>query len=241
MVGSMFKGRVLITGTSCGVGRAAAVKFLSENYQVVGIDVKPPTINTDNSYIHYICDVRDAHLLPEVDGVNYIVNNAGIVTPQREAIDVNQIGYINILEKYGQDPELKSIVQIGSTASYKGYDNIRYCSSQGARDALTKWAANNYGNDPRHVIVNSLNLDGIVPADENHQGTSMEPELYARPDIMEAIKDLSILKKLSTVEEIAEWIYFLLVINTVVTGQIISVDGELMGCYQFMQYPGWDD
>lgn len=234
------KGRVLITGTSCGVGRAAAVKFIQNGYRVSGIDIKPSTIE-DDLYTHYQVDVRDVDSLPNISSIDYIVNNAGIVTPQKEAIAVNQEGYINILEKYGGDSELKSIVIIGSTASVKGYDNIRYCSSQGARDAIMKWAANNYGNDPRHVIVNSLNLDGIVPADDTHTGTSMEPELYANPDLMDQITNLSIFKRLSTVEEIAEWIYFLLVVNTVVTGQIISVDGELMGAYKFVKYPGWDD
>ena len=234
--------KVLITGTSCGVGRAAAVKFLSEGYEVIGLDIKQSSIVHDN-YKHYVCDVSDANSLPEVKGITYLVNNAGIVTPQKYAIFVNLYGYINILEKYGDDPALKSIVQIGSTASMKGYDNIRYCASQGGRDALTKWAANNYGKDSRHVIVNSLNLDGIVAADPEKgiQGTSLEPELYAQPGLMDEIASLSVLKKLATVEEIAEWIFFLLVKNTVMTGQIISIDGELTGAYKFIEYPGWND
>lgn len=234
--------KVLITGTSCGVGRAAAVKFLDEGFEVVGLDVKEPTIIHEN-YTHYISDVSDAKSLPDVSGINYLVNNAGIVTPQKYAIYVNLYGYINVLEKYGNDPELKSIVQIGSTASTKGYDNIRYCASQGGRDALTKWAANNFGKDPRHVIVNSLNLDGIVAADPEKgiQGTSLEPELYAQPELMEEIANLSVLKKLATVEEIAEWIFFLLVKNTVMTGQIINIDGELTGAFKFIPYPGWND
>ena len=207
--------KVLITGTSCGVGRAAAFKFLDEGYEVVGLDVKEPTL-FHSKYTHYICDVSVAESLPDVTGVNYIVNNAGIVTPQKFAIDVNLIGYINIIEKYGYDPVLKSIVNIGSTASIKGYDNIRYCASQGGRDALTKWCATNFGSDDRHVICNSLNLDGIVAADPENgiQGTSLEPELYAQPELMETIKNLSVLKKLATVEEIAEWIYFLLVVKS---------------------------
>lgn len=232
--------KVLITGTSSGVGQAAALKFLDNGFEVHGIDRNPSKINHKN-YHHYVCDVRDVEHLPDIKDITYIVNNAGIVSPQAEAIDVNQIGYINILEKYAfEQPLLKSIVMIGSTASYKGYDNIRYCSSQGARDALVKWAANNFGNDERHVIVNGLNLDGIVPAIDGGLGTTMEPELYAEPELMDTIKNLSILKKLATVEEIAEWIYFLLVVNTVTTGQIISIDGELMGCYKFIKYPGWD-
>lgn len=235
-------GKVLITGTSCGVGRAAAIKFLDEGYEVVGLDWKESTI-VHSHYKHYQCDVGNKEELPYVKGITYLVNNAGIVTPKADAIRVNQIGYINILETYGQDPALKSIVNVGSTASIKGYDNLQYCSSQGARDAITKWAANNYGKDSRHVIVNGLNLDGIVAADPEKgiQGTSLEPELYAHPELMEEIANLSILKKLATVEEIAEWIFFLLVKNTVMTGQIINIDGELMGAFKFIPYPGWND
>lgn len=235
-------GKVLITGTSFGVGKASAKKFLSEGYEVVGLDWCQPTI-FDENYTHFTCDVSKKELLPDIDHINYIVNNAGIVTPKKEAIAVNQVGYINIIEKYGYDPDLKSIVNIGSTASSKGYDNLEYCSSQGARDAITKWAANNFGKDDRHVIVNSLNLDGIVAADPSKgiEGTSLEPELYARPELMEEIANLSILKRLSTVQEIAEWVYFILVKNTVMTGQILNIDGELMGAYKFIPYPGWDD
>lgn len=234
--------KVLITGTSCGVGRATAIKFLENGYNVEGLDIRPPTINHGN-YHHHICDVSKVEELPDIQDITYIVNNAGIVSPQKDAIAVNQTGYINIIEKYGYDKSLKSIVQVGSTASYKGYDNIRYCSSQGARDALTKWCANNFGNDERHVIVNSLNLDGIVPADPENgiEGTCLEPELYADKSLLETIKDLSILKKLATTKEIAEWIYFLLVVNTIMTGQILSVDGELIGAYKFIKYKGWDD
>jgi NAD(P)-dependent dehydrogenase (short-subunit alcohol dehydrogenase family) len=234
--------KVLITGTSCGVGRAAAMKFLDEGYMVYGLDWKESTIVHTN-YKHYQCDVGNAGELPAIRGISYLVNNAGIVTPKADAIRVNQQGYINVIKTYGYDTSLRSIVNVGSTASIKGYDNLEYCSSQGARDAITKWAANNFGKDDRHVIVNGLNLDGIVAADPEKgiQGTSLEPELYAHPELMEEIANLSILKKLATVEEIAEWIYFLLVKNTVMTGQIINIDGELMGAFKFIPYPGWND
>ncbi len=233
---------IIITGTSCGVGRASAVKFLNNNFIVIGLDWKESTIDHPN-YKHFVCDVSDINQLPDIVGVNYILNNAGIVTPKADAIRVNQLGYINVLKKYGDDADLKAIVNVGSTASFKGYDNLEYCSSQGARDAITKWAANNYGNDSRHVLVNGLNLDGIVAADPENgiQGTSLEPELYAHPELMQQIADLSVLKRLATVEEIAEWTYFLLAVNTVMTGQILSIDGELIGAYKFVQYPGWDD
>ena len=235
--------KVLITGTSCGVGRATALKMLSMGLEVFGLDWKKATIHAKN-YHHYVCDVGNYDSLPELSDVEYIMNNAGIVTPKADAIRVNQIGYINILKKYADNNKrLKSILMIGSTASIKGYDNRDYCASQGARDALTKWAANNYGNDERHIIVNELRLDGIVAADPEKgiQGTSLEPELYAAEGLMDQIANLSILKRLATVEEIAEWCYFVLVVNTIVTGQIIDVDGELMGAFRFGPYPGWND
>lgn len=236
----MVNGTCLITGSSSGVGRAAAVKFLDNGYHVFGLDINESTI-THPEYEHFVCDVSKVETLPEIHGINYIVNNAGIVTPQRVAIQVNLIGYINIIEKYGGDAQLKSLVQIGSTASFKGYDNIRYCASQGGRDALTKWAALNLGKDPRHVIVNSLNLDGIVPAMDGGTGTNLEPALYEAEGLIEQIRNLSILEKLATVEEIAEWIYFILVVNTVMTGQILSIDGELTKAFNFIEYPGWQD
>lgn len=233
--------KVLITGTSYGVGRAAALKFLEKGHEVVGFDISEPTI-ADEKFEHYTVDVRDIEHFPDIRNINIIVNNAGIVTPKKEAIDVNLHGYMNTLKKYGKDPCLKSVVNIGSTASYKGYDNMEYCVSQGGRDALTKWAANNFGRDERHVLVNSINLDGIIPTDPvtGLPGTEMEPELYARPELMEQIKNLSILKRLTTVYEIAEWIYFVTAVNTVMTGQTIMLDGELQGAFQFIPYPGWD-
>lgn len=238
----MEKKKVLITGTSCGVGRSAAIKFLNQGYQVYGLDRKKSTIE-DKNYFHTICDVGFSNQLPDIDNVEIIVNNAGIVTPKAEAIRTNLIGYINVIEKYSNSPVLKSIVNIGSTASIKGYDNLYYCASQGGRDSITKWAANNLGHDKRHVIVNSINLDGIVPADPELgvAGTSLEPALYEDKETMKKIAELSVLKRLATVEEIAEWIYFITVVNTVVTGEIIHIDGELIGAYKFMKYPGWDD
>ena len=234
--------KVLITGTSNGVGKAAAKKFLDMGCTVCGLDIRPASLVHDN-YTHYTCDVGNAKELPEIQGVTHIVNNAGIVTPKADAIRVNLMGYINIIEKYGYQESLKSIVNIGSTASIKGYDNMLYNVSQGGRDALTKWAANRFGNDSRHVIVNEIRLDGIVAADpaKGIEGTSLEPALYEADGLMDTIANLSVLKRLATVENIAEWIYFVSVVNNCMTGQVIDIDGELIGAYRFIEYPGWDD
>ena len=50
--------KILITGTSQGIGKAIAERFLTEGHDVIGIDRNPSTIE-HSSYTHHICDVRD--------------------------------------------------------------------------------------------------------------------------------------------------------------------------------------
>ena len=47
---------VVVTGSSSGMGREIALKFLTTGHTVYGLDIKESTID-DNSYYHYICDV----------------------------------------------------------------------------------------------------------------------------------------------------------------------------------------
>ena len=56
--------KILITGTTQGIGRAIAVKFLAEGHTVIGIDRQPKSID-DPSYTHYTEDIRNKEKLPE--------------------------------------------------------------------------------------------------------------------------------------------------------------------------------
>ena len=50
--------RVLITGTSSGIGKGIADKFLKEGYTVIGIDRREASIQHEG-YTHICMDIRD--------------------------------------------------------------------------------------------------------------------------------------------------------------------------------------
>ena len=87
--------KTLITGTSQGIGKAIADLFLENGHEVIGIDRNVSTI-THNKYVHYEHDVRDIDSLPEFDGIQIMINNAG--TQNEDDIDINLKALIRITE-----------------------------------------------------------------------------------------------------------------------------------------------
>ena len=68
--------KILITGTSQGIGKAIAQHFLNEAHQVIGIDRKEASISHKN-YAHYKCDICDYDNLPDIKNVNILINKSG--------------------------------------------------------------------------------------------------------------------------------------------------------------------
>ena len=58
------KMKVLITGTSQGIGRAICQLFLDKEHEVIGFDRNEVNMISDN-YTHYQIDIRDYDKLPE--------------------------------------------------------------------------------------------------------------------------------------------------------------------------------
>lgn len=204
--------KVLITGTAQGIGKAIAELFLEKGYIVVGIDKKQSTIFNQN-YTHYVCDIRDKEKLPNIEGVNILINNAG--TQNEDDIDVNLKALIHITEKYGVQKDIKSILNVGSASAHTGAEFPEYCASKGGVLAYTKNVAMRvatYG-----ATCNSLDPGGVL--------TSLNDCVINDPILWAEIMNETPLKRWATPEEIAEWAYFLTVTNKFCTGQNILVDG----------------
>lgn len=216
--------KVLITGTSSGVGKAAAEKFLQEGCTVYGIDIKESSIDDEN-YIHYISDVRNADNLPEIEGINILINNAGSIN-EEEALDTNIKGYINVAEKYCFQPEIRSVVMIGSGCSVTGVDLPFYCASNGARNSYTINLANRLGE----LYKIPVNLLGLELVETDFDG------LFNYPEKVEEVKKLTLLERSMKLEDAAKWIYFIAVENKNMTGQCIMIDNGESIKHHFVDY-----
>ena len=87
--------KVLITGTSSGIGKGIADKFLREGHHVTGIDCNKSAIQ-HTAYRHICMDIRDKTHYPELEPFDIVINNAGV--RNNNDIVVNLKGTIDITE-----------------------------------------------------------------------------------------------------------------------------------------------
>lgn len=215
--------KVLITGTSSGIGKATAQLFLDKGHEVVGLDILPSTIAHER-YIHFQCDVGKAEELPKIQGASIIINNAGTIE-EEDAIQTNLVGYVNVGEKYAFRSDVKAVVNVGSISGRVGLDYPFYSASQGGRIAYTKNLAIRLGKFNK-AKVNCVSFGAVH--------SSLEPNLYQEDRLMQAVANESILKKWILPDEAAEWIYFVAVHNQSMTGQDILIDNGEEANYNFI-------
>ena len=203
--------KVLITGTSNGIGKAIALKFLQCGHKVFGVDIQPETISHSN-YSHSVSDISKG-ALPEIEDVEILINNAGVQDSGSD-IDVNLKGSIRVTEKYGFQKKIKSILFIASASARTGSEFPEYVASKGGLVAYMKNVAlrvAKYG-----ATANSLSPGGVT--------TSLNDRVMNDPVLWGKIMDETLLPKWATAEEIAEWAYFLTAVNLSMTAQDILVD-----------------
>lgn len=205
---------VVVTGSSEGMGKEIAYRFLEKGHIVIGLDIKPPTI-FEPRFVHYTCDVADKSTLPELPGVEVgiLINNAGVQNSGRD-IDVNLRGVINCTEKYGLQPAIEAIVNQASVSAHNGAEFPEYVASKGGVLSYTVWTAKEvakYG-----ATCNSLSFGGVL--------TDLNKNIIDDTECWNEIMSMTPLAKWATASEAADWVYFVAAVNRSMTGQDIIID-----------------
>ena len=207
--------KVLVTGSSSGIGLETANKFLEEGHDVFGIDIAPSRIEHEH-YKHYVVDIRNE--LPDIQDVEILIMSAGAFD-EADAIDVNLVATIKTAEKYSLSSSLKSVIFIASSSARNGSEFPYYVASKGGIVAYMKNLAIKLA--PRKITVNSISPGAVV--------TPMNRHILNDPEKYKLVSEESLLKKWATPEEIADWVYFLSVVNKSMTGEDILIDnGEML-------------
>ena len=207
---------VIVTGSSRGIGRAIAEKYLREGYAVTGIDLLEDTIGRPG-YRHVRKDIRETERsdLPE-PGI--LIHAAGTLE-EKDAIDVNLKATIDLCIRLKDSPSLRSVLFIASASARNGAEFPLYAASKAGLVGYMKNLALELSK--RGITVNSISPGGVITESNRH---ILESEtLYA------AAKAETLLGKWAEPKEIADLAYFLTAVNRSITGEDILIDnGEML-------------
>ena len=204
--------KILITGSSKGIGLNTAKYFLDKGFEVYGIDLLPSSIE-DSHYHHYVGDISYKESLPDLPNMDYIFNNAGLQNSEDD-ISNNLRGTINVTEKYALQENIKSVLFNASASASTGDEFPEYVASKAGLIGYMKNVAMRLTKF--HATCNSLSLGGVLT--ESNNPVINDKESWNK------IMSVTPLKKWMSEQEVSEWVYFLLVINKSATGIDILVD-----------------
>ncbi len=203
--------KIVITGTSNGIGKAIAEKFLSLGHCVFGIDKCTATITHPN-YTHIVADIF-ADNLPEISDVEILINNAGVQN-SKDDIDVNLKGTIRVTEKYAFQNKIASVLFVASASARTGSEFPEYAASKGGIVAYMKNVALRVAK--YNATSNSISPGGVY--------TDLNEHVISNHTLWKHIMKQTLIQKWATTEEIAEWAYFVTVVNKSMTAQDILID-----------------
>ncbi|MFM7127890.1 MAG: SDR family NAD(P)-dependent oxidoreductase [Isosphaeraceae bacterium] len=238
------KKTALVTGSATGIGRSTAWQLAERGYQVVvnysrseadaeetaagvrdrGAEVLVVKANVGNDdEIRAMIDKAVGHF----GGLDVLVNNAGtthfIAHTDLEAVTEqvwNDILNVNVKGLFSccraAMPHLKkrhgNIVNVASVAGLAGSgSSIPYAASKGAVITLTKSLARAFAPEVR--------INAVAP------GPVQTRWLADHQDMVESAMTLTPMKRPSSPDDIADAIVFLADVSTLMTGQVVVIDG----------------
>ena len=211
--------RVVVSGTSSGIGLAIAERFLREGHEVTGFDILGPAISHER-YRHLQADVRDDEAIATAGPLDpHILISAAGTLEESEAIDVNLKGAISFTSQFIESSALKSVLFIASASARNGSEFPLYVASKAGLVGYMKNLALSCAK--RGVTCNSISPGGVVTRSNGH--ILDDPRLY------QAVLDETLLGKWAEPEEVADLAYFLTVQNRSITGEDVLIDnGEML-------------
>lgn len=222
--------RIIVTGTSNGIGRELAKQLLLEGYSVVGIDKQASTITENKErYTHIISDLgkrnETEQLCEKLAGEEYygMVNNAAEILGAEwdrfnfddwdTCIQANLTSPLMLVHALRNNfCEGGTIVNISSQGANKAaFNGIPYTFTKAGLLNITKSLAANLGS--RKIRVNAV-LPGWVNTES------------AKPFVPHVVEEVTPLKRIAEPIDVVNVILFLLSEkSSFINGAEITVDG----------------
>lgn len=212
--------KVIVTGSSKGIGREIVQLFLEKGHTVIGIDKEGASIENIN-YQHIQTDIYHG-ILPEIMDCEILINNAGV--QNENDIDVNLKGTIRVTETYAFQPKIKSVLFIASASAQTGAEFPEYVASKGGMVAYMKNVAIRLA--PFSATSNSLSPGGVI--------TDLNAHILNSPELYHQVLNETLLNRWAKASEIAQWAYFVTVINQSMTAQDILIDNGEASKFNFI-------
>ncbi|MFP4088927.1 MAG: SDR family NAD(P)-dependent oxidoreductase [Cyclobacteriaceae bacterium] len=238
---------VVVTGGASGIGKACSQLFLQGQAKVIILDLesKANVVGEmqDESLFFFPCDLGKPEeikatfqkISQQFPVLDVLINNAGIQTYGRlgelseelwdHTLNINTKAYF-LCSKYALPLLSKAtapvIIHVASVKTqFCQKDELAYVTSKAAILGLSRSIASDYAPKLRCLTVSPGAVDTPLLKDEL-AGHPQEEE------ILEATKNIHLLKRLATAEEVANVIYFLASEKaSFVTGHEYRVDGGI--------------